>query len=241
MTSPMLAFAEEYRFVSDGAATRVYQPAPVDPNDEPVFATMASSGAGTMIPAPETSPSAAGIEVPPPPPPVEFQDIRTQVVTPPPASSFAAPENAPREEALHAAAAIGSPYPFEKSKAQPDPATSSSVPITEPHVTSSAPVEHLDTGVVAVAAGSASKNVLESRAAAIPSEAPQAIAEEIASGTPVMESAEEPIELAETSAEESKSPASGDGQEIASIVDSMLAELRPKLVAEIARKLHKKE
>jgi len=31
MTSPMLAFAEEYRFVSDGAATRVSMHATVEP------------------------------------------------------------------------------------------------------------------------------------------------------------------------------------------------------------------
>ena len=196
------------------------EPAPIDRDDEPAFATMAPPPIGTPVPVAEMP---ASVDEPSQEPPEKqsalaaaasagFHHIqRPAEVAKPPASPFAPPATA-LDESRHAVAAFGGPHPFGGPEPQTSPMPVSSGP--DPSERATAPV-----------AESASQ----------PVEMASASADALASWKDIREIASN-SEAEPTAAADSESPEAS----LSSIVDSMLAELKPKLMAELAKKLEKK-
>jgi hypothetical protein len=201
------------------AVSPEYETAPVDRNDEPAFATMAPPAIGTPVPQ-----MSANVGQPAQAPSkkqsalaaaasVGFQDIqRPAEMAKPPASPFAPPTAV--DESRHAVAAFGGPHPF--GGPQPEAAPISISSASEPSDQTTSPsAESVDQHGETVAAS----------------------ADAFASWKDIRE-----IESKSETRPEPAAPADSESTEasLSSIVDSMLAELKPKLMAELAKKLEKK-
>jgi CheY-like chemotaxis protein len=200
-------------------ASPEYESAPVDRNDEPEFATMAPPAIGTPMPG-----MSADVDQPAEEPSqkesalaaaasVGFQDIqRPAEAAKPPASPFAPPTAV--DESRHAVAAFGGPHPFggPELEAAPISISSGSEPSDQAIAPSPESVDqHVETAAASADAFASWKDIREIASKPAPQPEPAAAA--------YSESTE---------------------ASLSSIVDTMLAELKPKLMAELAKKLEKR-
>jgi hypothetical protein len=209
----------------------------VDKDDEPMFATMAPPAIGSPVPITEEPEPMSKAEQTESPVPAMSSAPVPPLVVKPPAAPFAPAAVMKVDEEQHAVAAFGGPDPFGR----PDPKNDKTNQ-TEPE---------LETPVLPTAADAKG---------ATPGSEFSVTAETNAAPEPIAEAAEaaiaDALKQVESSAKASdKKPeaamaaaASADGSPVSaeanlsSLVDSMLAELKPKLMAELAKKLeHKKE
>jgi hypothetical protein len=216
---------------ADYAST--YQAAPVDRSDEPLFATMAPPAIGEPVPAESDSPepeNQAAVEVSIPAPPVEAYKP-----APPP---FAPAKEMAIEESQHAVAAFGTPQPFgmeshvgpTEEPAKPEPVIKAAEEQRESEI------------AAATAAVSANWNEVRESMAKAASAAGE-LARELDQRNdekPAEEAVKpEAAAMAAAAAGDSSGTSPADPN-LSTLVDSMLAELKPKLMAELAKKLEKK-
>jgi CheY-like chemotaxis protein len=239
-----------------------YLPAPVDKDDEPGFATMAPPAIGTPVPCVDSSAAQTEKEPDISQPAVaasDSHDISAAEVSRPPAPPFAAAVSTSHEDSHHGVAAFGGPHPFPTSPTDSPAATRTTAAEeaeSEPTEESAASEVRREAEIAAATAAAWSnwKDIRDSVAGA------KLISQPVDAAGVVRPELEQPKELENVRAEEkppatpektlaaaaaadsssSSAPAADESDTIASIVDSMLAELRPKLVAEIAKKLEKK-
>ena len=190
----------------------------VDKSDEPLFATMAPPAIGTPVPIAEESKSEnqAG----------EAEESTSAAAEPPivqelpkpPAPSFTPAGPAP-DEPEHAVVAFGAPTPFGD-------------------VADESHDSELESPAPAIAAEQQAQELPTATAAKTDSEAPKSDRnqkQEIE-----LKPAEQEPMLREAAMAAAAS-ADGSSSELSSIVDNMLAELKPKLMAELAKKLEQKK
>ena len=260
------------------AASKPFQPAPVDRNDEPIFATMAPPAIGEPVPvgAKPEPPVEVTKEPEPAKEPVKEPAVVASVVSTafheiphvaevskPPAAPFAPVTSPQLEEEKHAVAAFGEPHPSVESTPEPEPVAVASAPAPETKpaetpapATPATPESRREAELAAATAATWAnwKDIRESAAGpALTSqpEAPSAKAKEDLEELKVLKGLkkeETPAATTETealaaaaSADGSAPAPAGDAPELSSIVDNMLAELKPKLMAELAKKLDKKK
>lgn len=190
----------------------------VDKDDEPMFATMAPPAIGSPVPvateAETTEKSEQSIETTK----AELQGAGPRLVTKPPAPSFAPAATLKVDEEEHAVAAFGGPDPFAKSNDLEAVTAATPAPVTaEPN--DSVPEAASAKATVEAIASAALKEV----------EKPVNLDED-------QKSIQETAMAAAAGAD-----ASGSDTNLSSLVDSMLAELKPKLMAELAKKLEQKK
>jgi CheY-like chemotaxis protein len=250
-----------------------YEPAPIDRDDEPGFATMAPPAIGSPVPyldggaAQSAGPSEREPDFSLPASAAsDAQDISAMEVSRPPAPPFAAAVSASTEDA-HGVAAFGGPHPFfETAEAvAPKAAAPEETPALESEEAESQPAEvsaesavrrEAEIAAATAAAWSNWKDIRDSVTgaklmASQPPDPAAVLRAELEQLKELKKSKQEEERTAispektmaaAAAADNSPSPdpVAAESDTIASIVDSMLAELRPKLVAEIAKKLEKK-
>ncbi len=204
----------------------------IDKNDEPFFATMAPPAIGTPVPVAEESkskPEEKTAEVAASPSAATTEPARVQDLPKPPAPSFAPAGPAP-DEPRHAVVAFGAPTPFGEAEA---PAANESYP------------SDLQTPAPVIAAETPTKMAEEtqevSKAAAANKDS--AAPDPDRNQKPEIEPAKlvDPEPAVREAAMAAAASADGSSSDLSSIVDNMLAELKPKLMAELAKKLEKKK
>jgi CheY-like chemotaxis protein len=226
-----------------------YEAAPVDRDDEPMFATMAPPAIGSPSPAedevpPSTSDFANQAEPEKQPAHAAAAAAGFQEIQRPPAPPFA-PAGLNQGESHHAVAAFGGPQPFgmEQPKSDDAPNPEASESDQQPGLESGSRHEP-ETAVTNAAAWASWKDIRESAKAnggAAGSASTSELEElKLAKGLKKDEPRTEPDTNALAAAASADSSSSADSN-LASIVDSMLAELKPKLMAELAKKLDKKK
>ena len=256
-----LILEQEMRRASERDAARnaaIYTPytsAPVDRDDEPAFATMAPPAIGTPVPCSDTSnvgPEQSRDDHQESPVDPDSRNLLPLEVSKPPAPPFAAAEHAD-DDSIHGFAAIGGPQTFIATSEGSDVAAATSEDATRPgdDANESEARREAEMAAATAAALSSWKEIRESVIGTGSTAQPEGGIEELHSERVAQEEVERSLErkaspveekalaaAAATDASSAQPPAESDT--IASIVDSMLAELRPKLVAEIAKKLEKK-
>jgi CheY-like chemotaxis protein len=240
---------------AEHGTTTPYEAAPIDRTDEPMFASMAPPPIGSPVPVeiakPEETEGPSEIS-PQRERPLAMaasasgQEARPAEISKPPAAPFPTPA-ADIEESGHAVAAFGGPQPFVGPEPQAEVASadSGSEPVSEASV-SSPQSRHLNHAEMAAATAAAWANWKETRgepaAEHVPANDLQNPSEEFKAAKGLKEEAAqtEPQAHARAAAASADSSSSTDTN-LSSIVDSMLAELKPKLMAELAKKLEKKK
>ncbi|PYY07634.1 MAG: hypothetical protein DMG69_17665 [Acidobacteria bacterium] len=200
------------------AARSEYECAPVDHDDEPTFASMAPPAIGSPVPVAEMS---AVIDQPKQEPcekqsawaaaaAVGFHDVQRPAEVAKPPASPFAPPAPALDESRHAVAAFGGPQPF--GGPEPDTAPIPASSSSEPsHQASGPSAETVDQHI------------------------------EMAVASPEAWASWKDIREMESKSDAEPAPtAAADSASLSSIVDSMLADLKPKLMAELAKKLEKK-
>ena len=258
---------------------RPYESAPVDREDEPMFATMAPPAIGSPVPVAETahkdsdskeapaSAMAASAAVGAPSP----ETARTLEPAKPPAPLM--PPAPALDEAKHAVAAFGGPHPFGVSE---PPSTEETPPAATPESRAAEPTTTVEASKAAAtpadlesrreeeaAAATAAawanwrdirESVVGGKADTSPapmpepvgtatSASPAASAAASKGGFEDFIAARRPAD-AEKEASPEAVPADGDAEAVSpdslsNMVDDMLAELKPRLMAELAKKLEK--
>ena len=246
-----------------------YEPAPIDREDEPMFATMAPPALGSPVPeAVGRSSDSESKEVQPASMAASAsagtayaaatEGSRVEELARPPVPLAPAP---PLDDEKHAVAAFGEPHPFGISEAAPRPeARTAAAPdskIPEPAATEQkAPVVPLEEKQAEIAATTAAAwanwgdirdSVVGDKPQAgtvvepAPLEPPTA-----GTGGPEDSTAARPPVVDETPVSEEAAAESDEAEAVtadslSNIVDGMLAELKPKLMAELAKKLDKEK
>ena len=230
-------------FAAFAAAERSggYEPGPGAGNNEPVFATMAPVPVGDPVPFGEGKVSE--------PEPSAAEKTRATVMAssssvspelPKPPAVIFTPPSVPLEESKHAISAFGEPHPFGVSQveeSQPEEKQPEKIEVEsfqpvnlsaespQPSAVSEKPATWADWHDIREAEAQSPRSDSESQSR-----------NEDNSLKPETESNVEAAMAAAASANSSN----GSDPNLSSIVDSMLAELKPKLMAELARKLEKK-
>lgn len=238
-------------FAAAEHAVSLYEPGPVDKSDEPMFASMAPAipeNAGVAEEAVCASLAEKSETAAPPPVTVE-QDQRSSQQFPktldmpkPPSAPFASVASLRVDESHHAVAAFGGPHPFgvnEESDEGDAPAPETSA--TEATLEQESRRESELAAATAVTWAN-SHNIREKFSAATPAPSRESAAEtEATASAEVRDEAKSENQSAMAAAASAgQSSPEGDGGNLSSIVDSMLAELKPRLMAELAKKLEKK-
>ncbi|PYX88232.1 MAG: hypothetical protein DMG68_09120, partial [Acidobacteria bacterium] len=239
-----------------------YEPAPVDKEDEPMFATMAPPAIGAPVPVAEIAQSGSTtVDAEKPEPAPTLKDLRHEI-SKPPAPPFTPPVISEEEESRHAAPALGGPHlsepepePAPALAAAPEPVSSSVIQNREEKPADSATGEthrEADLASATAAAWASWKDIREAmtganRSPRTPDADTSAELAEIEAlkalkGLKTETQAPAPPEaaMAAAASADGSSPSAADAN-LASIVDSMLAELKPKLMAELAEKLKKEK
>ena len=228
---------------ADHAAT--YEPAPVDKDDEPMFATLAPPAIGMPVPFATTEAQSAANPAPPAkepePAPVSFQDIRPAEVTKPPVPPITPPPVGTMDESHHGAPALGGPH-LGGTEPSPLAATSeTSTPVA------SAPADSRRESELAAATAATWANWKDIRQGAPAQKAEtssetkaRAELEELKKAKGLKDETQPPPPQAAMAAAAAGDNSAADAN-LSSIVDHMLAELKPKLMAELAEKLKKEK
>lgn len=239
------------------AVTEKYQPAPVDKADEPMFASMAPPAIGGPGPVNESmqfEPTAAAISKE-----SEAGLSSTEIqreIPKPPTPPFTPPTMSAEDESKHAAPALGGPHLGEPETpatcvVSAAPMAASVVPSAEDQdqpTADQAAQREADLASATAAAWASWKDIRESMAGAKIDAPPAQAASEaeleqlksLKGLKPESQPAPAP-EAAMAAAAASDGSSSTSEANLASIVDTMLAELKPKLMAELAEKLKKEK
>ena len=223
-----------------------YEPAPVDKADEPIFATMAPPPIGAPVPVhqsiqsqPAPAHSDKESELDP-----GFKASRSEIAKPP-APPFTPPVASGEAESKHAAPALGGPHLEEAESAATETAPGEHKSAADQ---ATAAEREADLASATAAAWSSWKDIRESITGAKPDPRPSQAVEadelEQLKAAKGLKSESQPAPEPEAAM---AAAASADGSSgamdpnLSSIVDSMLAELKPKLMAELAEKLKKEK
>jgi hypothetical protein len=273
-------------FAAAEYGARPYESAPVDREDEPMFATMAPPAIGSPVPVEEVAPTDSGYKEPPAAASMAAsaaagatasgapETPRTLEQPKPPAPL--APPVTTLDEEKHAVAAFGGPQPFVASEpasaAKVQPAVvpesraseSTKAPEeTRPVATPADPEKRREAEMAAATAAAWAnwRDIRESVVGAKPeasaaTEPPPAATAASAAPAPSAAAskgafedfvAAQPPAQAEKPASQEATPAATTDADavspdsLSNIVDGMLAELKPKLMAELAKKLEKEK
>jgi len=212
----------------------------VDKDDEPMFASMAPPAIGSPVPVAEETNASREAETESMASPTPADSASKPLVTKPPAAPFASAAAMKVDEEDHAVAAFGGPDPFAKSETEEAAQTAKETTLEISAAPVSAAVEAKTISSEKPSAAEptpAWKDVRESEASKSPanSDGKNTDIERLKSGEGVAEK-----ELVREAAMAAAASADGGGPDLSSIVDNMLAELKPKLMAELAKKLDKK-
>jgi twitching motility two-component system response regulator PilH len=261
-------------FAAAEYGSNAYESAPVDREDEPMFATMAPPAIGSPVPVADTvhkdsdtkeaaAAAMAASAAVGAPSSLSPETARTLEPAKPPAPLM--PPVSALDEAKHAVAAFGGPHPFEVSEppsaAEAQPAAAPESKAAEPTTTAEASKdaatpadpENRREAEVAAATAAAWANWRDIRESVVgvkadtssaPMPEPEAIAASATkSGFEDFAAASRP---ADTEKEASSEVASAEADaeavspdSLSNMVDDMLAELKPRLMAELAKKLEK--
>jgi len=204
----------------------------VDKDDEPMFASMAPPAIGSPVPIAEETASDSNERIVP----EENRTVGSRIDQPsaplvakPPVAPFASAAAMKVDEEDHAVAAFGGPDPFGKPEQEK----------TSPPETAAE--------VAAIAASVASKTDSAEKASSseIAAAGWKDIREDAKAGRSLEDlktaASGEPKELIREAAMAAAASADGSAPDLSSIVDNMLAELKPKLMAELAKKLDQKK
>jgi twitching motility two-component system response regulator PilH len=202
----------------------------IDKDDEPIFATMAPPAIGTPVPVDGEAENSDKHDKVADTPAAVSEPVAPQLVTKPPAPSFAPASAMKVDEEDHATAAFGGPDPFGKPEpADPDPA---------PIVIAAADAH------TSVHSGKSTEPVASEQPKAVPSPnstveaAVAAVLNEVQTSASASDEKKPTPEAAMAAAAGAETSSDAN---LSSLVDSMLAELKPRLMAELAKKLEQKK
>jgi twitching motility two-component system response regulator PilH len=248
-----------------------YEPAPVDREDEPMFATMAPPAIGSPVPfvesagadrEPKETPAAASMAASAAAGAASLTHVETQpVVEPPKPPAPFVPLPSTLDEEKHAVAAFGEPQPFGASEpvslSEAEPSAVAESKTAEPtseqvkHVAAALDPEARRDAQMAAETAAAWANWRDIRdtvvgdkpeASAPAEDSPAAPPVKPAGGFEDFTAIPSPVEPATPEPEEAADDAEAvSADSLSNIVDGMLADLKPKLMAELAKKLDKEK